>query len=303
VNTPTAARQPLGRATTIAEHFLHGLAWVVQACAATTYLIVTIQPAAWQKTFAKDPVSVAFLWLIALTMAFLWAAGLWEESRRFYDRRLQQLHRKTGYVGHLGVLLIAVAAAVEQPHWIALLIILGMMAFAAFGTWATWMQLQFLPDEDQAVIDTIIHREAAERAATFDASEREKRRVRLTAIVENLGYTLTDAPAQAEKPADAPVIKWTIPAGKHAPLVYFVRNGNRIKIGTTVELKRRIRTLALRPENVALLVDGDQRRERQFHKQFAEHRIGTTEWFAYEGTLANYVHDQADRISRKGQEQ
>nr|WP_275409797.1 GIY-YIG nuclease family protein [Streptomyces bauhiniae] len=165
------------------------------------------------------------------------------------------------------------------------------------------MQARLLPDEDQAVVDAILHREAAQRAAVFDASDRERRRARLAVIVESLGYTLNDAGAPTTSPAEPPAIRWTIPAGKHAPLVYFIRNGNRMKIGTTTELKRRIRTLALRPENVALLVAGDQRRERDYHKQFAEHRIGTTEWFAYEGTLADYVHDQTARLSQKEQQQ
>lgn len=162
------------------------------------------------------------------------------------------------------------------------------------------MQARLLPDEDQAIIDALISREAAQRAAIHDASEREKRRARLTEIVESLGYVLPDAPAHASTLADAPAVRWTIPVGKHTPLVYFIRNGNRMKIGTTTDLKRRIRTLALRPENVTLLVEGDQRRERAYHKQFADLRIGRTEWFAYEGPLTDYVHDQ---LTQKGQQQ
>lgn len=303
MKTPTAAPQPQDRVTAFVEHLVRVIAWAAQAGAAATYLFITIQPAAWQKPFAKDPASIVLLWLSALALAFVWTVGLWEESRRFYDRRHQRLQRKAGLIGHAGVLLIAAAAAAEQPHRIGLWILLGMTAFAALTTWAVWMQTRFLPDEDQAVVDVVLSREAAQRAAVHDASEREKRRVRLSAIVESLGYTLTDTPAKASKPDEAPAVEWKIPAGKHAPLVYFMRNGNRMKIGTTTELKRRIRTLALRPTNVALLVAGDQRRERQFHKQFAEHRIGGTEWFAYEGSLADYVQAEAHRITQKGQKQ
>jgi hypothetical protein len=96
-------------------------------------------------------------------------------------------------------------------------------------------------------------------------------------------------------------VKWTVPKDKHAPFVYFIRNGNRMKIGTTTDLKRRIRTLALREENIALLVNGDHRREREYHKQFAALRVGNTEWFAHEGALADYVQAQVSRISQKGQ--
>lgn len=298
----TAVPQPLGRLSVIADHVLRGLTWTMQASAFTAYLAVTAQPAAWRDVYTKNPVDAVFFWLMSLGMAYLWTVSLWAESRNFYDRRQQRLYRKVGLVGHLSVLLIAALASAQLPHRVAWWAVLGAVSFSAFSTWACWMQTRFLPDEDQAVIDTIIHREAAQRAAVYDASERERRRARLAAIVENLGYRLTEAPAQASKSAEAPTIKWTIPAGKHAPIVYFIRNGNRIKIGTTTELKRRIRTLALRPENVALLVNGDQRVERGYHKQFAEHRIGNTEWFAYEGALTDYVHNETIRLSGKDQQ-
>lgn len=296
----TATPQSLGRLTTILDRIICGLAWATQAAAATVYLIVGTRPAAWQPMIDKNPVSVISAALFTLGMLTVWALSLWGEHARFYDRLIQRSYRKIGWIGHLSVLLIAAATTVERPNRVGLWVVLGMLCFAAAATWSSWMQTRFLPDEDQAVIDAIIAREAAAQAAVHDASQREQRRVRLTAIVESLGYTLTDAPAQAGKPAEAAATRWTIPPGKHAPLVYFIRNGNRIKIGTTTELKRRIRTLALRPENVALLVDGDRRLEREYHKQFADLRVGRTEWFAYEAALADYVHAQT---AQKGQEQ
>lgn len=297
----TADPQPLGRLTAIVEHALRVVVWAVQACAAITYLTVTAQPDAWRHLYATDPVDTVFFWLTGLSMVMIWALCLWEEARHFYDRRLQRLHRKVGILCHLGALLISGLAATQLPHQVGWFAVLGTTSFAAFVTWATWMQTRFLPDEDQAVIDAIIRREAAQQTAVYDASEREKRRERLTAIVESLGYTISDPPPQADKPATAPTVRWTITAGKHAPLVYFIRNGNRMKIGTTTDLKRRIRTLALREENVTLLVTGDQRVERGFHKQFAEHRIGRTEWFAYEGALTDYVREQLNRVAQEGQ--
>jgi hypothetical protein len=297
----TATPQPLGRLTTVLEHIICGITWTTQAGAATVYLIVSLRPDAWRPMLDKDPFGVICMWLFAVCMAWLWALSLWEEQRRFYDRLIQRSRRKLGLVSQFSVLFIAAVAASESPDRIAVWVLLGMLCFAAVATWASWMQTRLLPDEDQAVIDAIITREAAARAAVHDASEREKRRVRLAAIVESLGYTLTDTPAPADKPADAPAVRWTIPAGKHAPLVYFIRNGNRMKIGTTTELKRRIRTLALRPENVAFLVDGGQRRKHEYHKQFADLRVGNTEWFAYEGALTDYVNDETARLSRKEQ--
>lgn len=296
----TATPQPMGRFTTTVERILCGITWTTQAAAAATYLAAAGHPSVWRPILRNDLVPVACMCVFVAGLVAIWVASMWGEQARFYNRLEQRGLRRIGLTCHLGVLLVAALAVSASPDKAGWWSALGFLSFSAFATWVAWMEVKFLPDEDQAVIDAIISREAAARAAVYDASEQEKRRVRLTAIVESLGYTLTDTPAQPGKPAEAPAARWPIPPGKHAPLVYFIRNGNRMKIGTTTELKRRIRTLALRPENVALLVDGDQRRERELHKQFADLRVGRTEWFAYEGALADYVHDQ---IAQKGQEQ
>lgn len=293
----TTAPQPLGRLDATLERVIRIVVWGTQAGAAIAYLGVTAQPAAWRHLYATNRVDTVFLWLTSLSMVMIWVLCLWEESRIFHDRRLQRQHRRVGLLCHLGALVIAALAAAQLPNQVGWFAVLGTVSFAAFCTWICWMQTKFLPEEDQAVVDAILSREAAQRAAVFDASQREQRRERLAAVVASLGYTLTDTPAKPSKPADPPAAKWTVPAGKHAPYVYFIRNGNRMKIGTTTELKRRIRTLALRAENIALLFEGDQRREREFHKQFAEHRIGNTEWFAYEGALAEFVHERTALIA------
>jgi hypothetical protein len=297
----TATTRPLDRLTTAVERMVCAIAWATQVTAAATYLVIGGQPSVWRPLFDKDPVSVVLTWMVVACLLALWAVSLRQEQRHFYDRTAQRIHRKAALLGHLGVLFIAAVAAAASPHRIGLWVILGMLCFASVVTWASWMQARFLPDEDQAVIDALFAREAAQRAAVHDASEREQRRERLTAVVRGLGFELTDASVPTSALATTSTVKWPIPKGKHAPLVYFIRNGNRLKIGTTVELKRRIRTLALRAENVALLVDGDQRREREYHQQFAEHRIGNTEWFAYEGSLADYVRAEAGRISQERQ--
>lgn len=298
---PATEAQPLGRLTAVVEHLVRIIAWGTQVGAAVTYLGITAQPPAWQTIYAKDPVSVIILWLSSLSMAFIWGVSLRGEARRFCDRRSQRLHRKTGLIGHGSVALIAALSAAQQHDRLGLWIILGMTAFAATTTWASWMQTQLLPDDDQAVVDTIIARETAERVAAHQAIEREQRRRRLTAIVESLGHTITDPAPPAGKPAAPPAVKWTIPKGKHAPLVYFIRNGNRMKIGTTTALRRRIRALALRDENVALLVPGDHRREHEYHKQFAALRVGNTEWFTFKDSLADYVTAHANQTAQKGQ--
>lgn len=301
--TMTAAQQPQERLTTVVRYTAGGIVWATQAAAATAYLGAAGRPSMWQPTFTKDyPSAICMVAFVVCTIA-LWVISMFGERAWFYDRLQQRNFRRLGLACHLGVVLIATLTVSKTPERVAWWAALGIFCFSATVTWAAWMELKLLPEEDQAVIDTIIRREAAERAAVFDVSERQKRRQRLTALVESLGYTLTDASPQTARPADPPAIKWTVPPGKHKPLVYFIRNGNRLKIGTTTALKHRIRTLALRAENIALLVDGGQNVEHAFHKQFAEHRIGNTEWFAYEGSLADYVRGEAGRISREGQGQ
>jgi hypothetical protein len=253
----------------------------------------------WQPILNNDPIPIICMCVFVSGMVAIWAASMWGEQVRFFNRLEQRSLRRVGLTCHLSVLLIAALAVSESPNRTGWWATLGIFCFSAVATWACWMEAKFLPDEDQAVIDAIISREAAQRAAVYDASESEKRRVRLTAIVQGFGYVLTDTPAQAAAPAEAPAIKWTIPTGKHKPLVYFIRNGNRMKIGTTTELKRRIRTLALRPENVVLLLDGGQQLERELHRKFADLRIGNTEWFACDGPLIDFVHAESAGAIRK----
>ena len=78
-------------------------------------------------------------------------------------------------------------------------------------------------------------------------------------------------------------------SGAHAPIVYFVSNGERIKIGTSTNLRRRIRQFCLRVEDIALALHGDKDYEGQLHYRFASHRIGDTEWFNLAGDLARFV--------------
>ncbi|MER7814518.1 GIY-YIG nuclease family protein [Streptomyces sp. NPDC096153] len=75
----------------------------------------------------------------------------------------------------------------------------------------------------------------------------------------------------------------------HAPIVYFLRNGNRVKIGTSQNLKRRVAALSLRPDDVVRVEHGDQQHERSLHRRFVELRTGDTEWFDLRGDLARYL--------------
>lgn len=295
----TAVR-PTPRVIAIIDRILATLAWTCQIGAAVLYLAVTFQSDVWRDNLSKNPTPSISAWGFAVGMTLVWMTALREEQIHFYNRRIRVTQRKARTIGHLSVLFIAVASSIGQKDRIGLWALMGMCVLLSTGTWGAWMKTQLLPAEDQAVIDAIHDREAQQAAAAFDASEKEQRRQRLSAIVSGLGYELTDTQTPAVQEADTNHVRWSVPSGKHAHLVYFIRNGNRIKIGTSTELKRRIRTLALRAENVALLLPGDRRLERQLHNQFADLRIGNTEWFAYEAPLTDYIADQ-NRLARKEQ--
>jgi hypothetical protein len=284
----------------VIDRILATLAWACQVGAAVLYLAVTFQSDVWRDNFSKSPMPSLSAWGFSVGMTLLWMTALREEQIHLYNRRTRTAQRKTRIIGHSSVLFIASVSAIDQKDRIGMWALMVMCVVLSTGTWNAWMKTRMLPAEDQAVIDAIHDREAQQAAAAFDASEKEQRRQRLSAIVSSLGYELTETQTSAVQPADTNHARWAVPSGKHAPLVYFIRNGNRIKIGTSTELKRRIRTLALRAENVALLLDGDRRLERQLHNQFADLRIGDTEWFAYEAPLTDYIADQ-NRHARKEQ--
>ncbi|BBC35262.1 hypothetical protein SGFS_065560 [Streptomyces graminofaciens] len=87
-----------------------------------------------------------------------------------------------------------------------------------------------------------------------------------------------------------------IPDGPHADVVYFVLNGNRVKIGTTANLRNRVRALSLPSSNVIAVVPGGRSREAELHAALSHLRVGRTEWFAFDPSVAdliNHWHAQA----------
>lgn len=75
---------------------------------------------------------------------------------------------------------------------------------------------------------------------------------------------------------------------KHDPLVYYVRCGDLIKIGTTTKLSMR---LAAYPPFAELLATepGGYDVERARHKQFAEHHAMRNEWFTAADDLLAHI--------------
>jgi hypothetical protein len=73
--------------------------------------------------------------------------------------------------------------------------------------------------------------------------------------------------------------------------VYFLRAGNTVKIGFSINLRQRqekLRNGNSFPVFICKYVKGDRSAERSFHKRFAEYRL-RGEWFDLRGSLAKYL--------------
>ncbi|GAA3808816.1 GIY-YIG nuclease family protein [Streptomyces chiangmaiensis] len=80
----------------------------------------------------------------------------------------------------------------------------------------------------------------------------------------------------------------------HPAVVYFLTNGDRVKIGTSTNITGRVSALALRRGNAALLLQGDHDLEGALHDHFESDRIGTTEWFVISPRIREYIKRRKD---------
>ena len=73
----------------------------------------------------------------------------------------------------------------------------------------------------------------------------------------------------------------------HSPIVYFIRMGDRVKIGTTTNLVQRVNALSLALPDVAKVIMGGADTEALLHERYAEYRVyENREWFEVRGQLA-----------------
>lgn len=79
----------------------------------------------------------------------------------------------------------------------------------------------------------------------------------------------------------------------HDPVVYFLRNGDRVKIGTSTNIVDRSYKLTLHPNDVVLLLQGGTELETRIHERFKDQRLSGTEWFRLSGDLKRYL-DETD---------
>ena len=127
--------------------------------------------------------------------------------------------------------------------------------------------------------------------------ERHRLIVALDATPQALARLLgVDFPAQtcapkaesAQYPQPASLPNGAIPR-RHEPLVYFILNGSRIKIGYSRNLSSRLESLAVRQDSVLLLLKGSRRLEVELHYMFEATRHQDTEWFDLSAALIRYI--------------
>ncbi len=82
-----------------------------------------------------------------------------------------------------------------------------------------------------------------------------------------------------------------VPGADVAPprvdVVYYLRFGDRIKIGTSGNPRQRL--AGLRYDELLAFERGDRAREQQRHAQFSRHRLARTEWFESHDALTRHV--------------
>jgi hypothetical protein len=172
--------------------------------------------------------------------------------------------------------------------------VLGLFVVVAMRVWKGYIDSIVLRPEEQKVLDEIIERQNAIQHERRKEKEDSRHAARLAAAVTR--YRDRSLAEELRRGAGPPASSWEIPDGKHASRVYFIRNGNRIKIGVTTNLRRRVRSLALRPGHLALIEIGGRGEERAHHERFRE---GDTEWFRDAGELTQYIEMRTEEIRRE----
>lgn len=76
-------------------------------------------------------------------------------------------------------------------------------------------------------------------------------------------------------------------AALRVDVVYYIRRGKQIKIGTSGNPRRRLASI---PHDELLAFErGDRELEQRRHAQFAEHRRGGSEWFEAHDALSDHI--------------
>lgn len=77
--------------------------------------------------------------------------------------------------------------------------------------------------------------------------------------------------------------------------VYFISSDDKIKIGYTKNIKRRLKQLQTSNSSQLILlgyIEGDKNVEKQLHKRFAQYRIRENgEWFNCNDEILDYINE------------
>lgn len=248
-----------------------------------------------------------------------WAACLIAEWILRYDSTRAKLPAKAG----LAMLAVSMAAIVihgVRSDAVLVGIVGALVSAAAKGVWAIGMHTIRikLDPKYEAYLRTLQQQAGTEQALALGERDRaltEHRTVKMRLALEAQRGPVTPVVEQAPAveahavatPEHAEPARSTLPiepagpvgeeiedltellAAAHAPVVYFLRNGSRVKIGTTRNLRRRIAGLALRPDDAVRVEHGGQDYEQSLHARFDAHRVGNTEWFELREDLAAYL--------------
>lgn len=255
---------------------------------------VTIAPAAYAAAVAFD-----LAWIMC--MAVEWLAR--------YDRRRARLPRRAGHLA-LAIAMAAVAAHgwLDGEHAIGLIgaavsglvkslwtVVLGFYAAPLDPRTQAWVEQQLAEAGAQQALIPVQRQLLRSEGAV--AAER----LSLAAAPGDTTGTAGEEVIRPSRPstelrgqAGTPVEDLTTLRGMHGPIVYFLGNGSRVKIGTSRNLMGRIGALSLRPENLLCAFHGGHDIESRFHKLFAAHRVGDSEWFEIDGQLAEFIAQHAD---------
>jgi hypothetical protein len=98
---------------------------------------------------------------------------------------------------------------------------------------------------------------------------------------------------------EAAIVREVPASGQHEPIVYFLKNGDRVKIGYTTHLAARVTALSLRNRDVLLALDGGRELEAELHRRFHAHRISRTEWFNFAEEIQDFVRSRPRRPQAK----
>lgn len=145
--------------------------------------------------------------------------------------------------------------------------------------------------EDGYATSAVWHRRGEQRHYPGTEDWPEEQRLRFLdslQVVQLYGVRLTDAVvADLMAAADRPWPDVRLGSGPRGSVIYYVLFASRVKIGTTVNLPRRLAEL---PHDELLATEpGGYALEAQRHAEFAALRIGRTEWFHAGPALVAHV--------------